>query len=86
VLVKLGSFWYPAWLIRRQDDGQWIVKFWRGCIFDDSITSADRPQKLQRVVVPVNKVKDELWRDIKGRQNTRVSSKTHQYSIVSWCI
>jgi hypothetical protein len=68
--VEIGQFYYPARLIERTVENNWIVVFWSGCQFDESIQNP--PKVGDRVTVPEYTITDEMWGNWRSRRKIRV--------------
>ncbi|KAJ3009429.1 hypothetical protein NUW54_g2783 [Trametes sanguinea] len=72
-LLRVGTFWYPARLLKRQVDRNgvctWRVKIWRLSVCLQAPPSSRDP-------VPEMDIRDEMWGDAHGRRQIRLGGWT----------
>ena len=75
VLVRFGNFWYPGRMLQREQNtpfSQWRVRMWRASTYADT----DETPQGSDVIVPEDRIVDELWHDRPTRRQIRVSDST----------
>lgn len=76
VLALDGKFYYPARLIESYHGGaEWSVKWWRNNLPDIESGATHLAGSFGRI--PISKIIDDLWKDMKGRRTVRVSSSSN---------
>ena len=65
-LAHHGDFWYPVRLLQPITENSWQVSWWRGNEYGNTAPDFG-------ALVNVANLVDELWADIQGRRQIRVS-------------
>ena len=69
-LACYGDFWYPVRLIQLKRGEGWLVRWWRGCVFQ---RHGIKPGSITTVTEP--NLADSLWGDRIARRKIRVSAQ-----------
>lgn len=71
MLILVNLYFYAARLLERikhRDSAQWVVKWWRGCIFPENERVAESITVEDEI-----RIVDALWMDAELRRKIRVS-------------
>lgn len=86
-LVRVGTFWYPARLLKRHIDRNgsrfWRVSIWR-------LSECIEPPYSTKDLVPEEDIRDELWQERSARRQIRVRIESSNMlarsltTVLSW--
>jgi len=72
-LARIEEFWFPVRLIEYHEaHKEWLVCWWRGCLFDPDISGTVAVIPGSITAVPEDDIVDSLWGDRGGRRKIRV--------------